>query len=171
MTTVAPDAISAHLNTDDLPWAVWDEGVEAKMLRVSRETGTWVIINRFAPGKRIPTHHHDGAVHAYTLKGRWHYLEYDFVASPGSFVFEQAGSTHTLEAMPDSEEPVEVFFVIEGGLILYDDDGNYFGYTDAQMALDMYYGALDAAGIPRPIRDHRIVEVGPHRGNPAVPRQ
>ena len=45
---------------------------------------------------------------------------------------------------------VEVFFVIEGGLILYDDDGNYFGYTDAQMALDMYYGALDAAGIPRP---------------------
>ena len=34
MTTVAPDAISAHLNTDDLPWAVWDEGVEAKMLRV-----------------------------------------------------------------------------------------------------------------------------------------
>jgi 2,4'-dihydroxyacetophenone dioxygenase len=75
MTTVAPDAISAHLNTDDLPWAVWDEGVEAKMLRVSRETGTWVIINRFAPGKRIPTHHHDGAVHAYTLKGRWHYLE------------------------------------------------------------------------------------------------
>ena len=150
MTTVAPGAISAHLNTDDLPWAVWDEGVEAKMLRVSRETGTWVIINRFAPGKRIPTHHHDGAVHAYTLKGRWHYLEYDFVASPGSFVFEQAGSTHTLEAMPDSEEPVEVVFVIEGGLILYDDDGNYSGYTDAQMALDMYYGALDAAGIPRP---------------------
>ena len=78
-----------------------------------------MIINRFTPGKRIPTHHHDGAVHAYTLKGRWHYLEYDFVASPGSFVFEQAGSTHTLEAMPDSEEPVEVFFVIEGGLILY----------------------------------------------------
>ncbi len=115
MTTVAPDAISAHLNTDELPWAVWDEGVEAKMLRVSRETGTWVIINRFAPGKRIPTHHHDGAVHAYTLRGRWHYLEYDLVASPGSFVFEQAGSTHTLEAMPDSEEPVEVFFVIEGG--------------------------------------------------------
>ena len=65
---------------------------------------------------------------------------------------------YTLEAMPDSEEPVEVFFVIEGGLILYDDDGNYFGYTDAQMALDMYYGALDAAGIPRPHRDHRIVE-------------
>src|SRR5262252_2508804 len=150
MTTVAPDAISAHLDTEDIPWAVWDDGVEAKVLRVSRETGTWVIINRFAPGKRIPTHHHDGSVHAYTLKGRWHYLEYDIVASPRSFVFEQAGSTHTLEAMPDSEEPVEVFFVIEGGLILYDDDGNYFGYTDAQMALDMYYGALDAAGIPRP---------------------
>ena len=146
MTTVAPDAISAHLDTDDLPWAVWDEGVEAKMLRVSRETGTWVIINRFAPGKRIPTHHHDGAVHAYTLKGRWHYLEYDFVASPGSFVFEQAGSTHTLEAMPDSEEPVEVFFVIEGGLILYDDDGNYFGYTDAQMALDERRRPFDPRG-------------------------
>jgi hypothetical protein len=40
--------------------------------------------------------------------------------------------------------------VIEGGLILYDDDGNYLGYTDAQVALDLYYGALDAAGIPRP---------------------
>src|SRR5262249_56035655 len=96
-------------------------------------------------GKRIPIHRQGGSVDAETLKGRWHYLEYDFVASPGSFVFEQAGSTHTLEAMPDSEEPVEVFFVIEGGLILYDDEGNYFGYTDAQMSLDRDYWAHDAA--------------------------
>ena len=32
MTTVSADAMSAHRETDDLPWAVWDEGVEAKML-------------------------------------------------------------------------------------------------------------------------------------------
>ena len=150
MTAVAPEAISSHLNEADLPWAQWGETVWAKVLRVSRETGTWVLINRFTPGTRIPTHHHDGSVHAYTLKGRWHYLEYDFVATPGSFVFEQAGSTHTLEALADSPEPVEVLFVIEGGLILYDDDGNYMGYTDAQTALDLYYGALDAAGIEQP---------------------
>ncbi|MGH9032808.1 MAG: 2,4'-dihydroxyacetophenone dioxygenase family protein [Acidimicrobiia bacterium] len=150
MATVAPESISSHLNQDDLPWAQWGEGVWAKVLRVSRETGTWVLINRFAPGTRIPTHHHDGSVHAWTLKGRWHYLEYDFVATPGSFVFEEAGSTHTLEALADNEEPVEVFFVIEGGLILYDDDGNMFGFTDARAALDLYYGALDAAGVPRP---------------------
>jgi len=134
----------------DAPWADTGTGVLLKVVRFDPLRGTWVILNRFSPGVLLQTHRHTGSVDAFTSAGRWHYLEYDFVASPGSFVFEQAGSTHTLEAMPDSEEPVEVFFVIEGGLILYDDDGNYFGYTDAQVALDLYYGALDAAGIPRP---------------------
>ena len=88
------------------------------MLCFGCETGTWVIINRFAPGKRYPhppprRRPRNHSIHAKKLLALT--SSSDFVASPGSFVFKQAGSTHTLEAMPDSEEPVEVFFVIEVG--------------------------------------------------------
>ena len=35
-------------------------------------------------------------VHGFVLKGRWRYLEHDWVASAGSFVYEPPGEIHTL---------------------------------------------------------------------------
>jgi hypothetical protein len=35
-------------------------------------------------------------VTGYVLRGRWHYLEHDWVAEPGAFLFEPPGETHTL---------------------------------------------------------------------------
>jgi 2,4'-dihydroxyacetophenone dioxygenase len=36
----------------------------------------------------IARHRHTGPVFAHILKGRWHYLEHDWVAEEGGFVFE-----------------------------------------------------------------------------------
>jgi quercetin dioxygenase-like cupin family protein len=35
-------------------------------------------------------------VHAFTLRGEWHYLEHDWIAKTGDYVFEPPGETHTL---------------------------------------------------------------------------
>src|SRR5215210_3040008 len=113
--------VAAHLNSEEMPWAELAPGIEAKLLRVSEQTGTYVLMNRFAPGTVLPTHRHMGTVHAFTIQGRWRYREYDWVATAGSFAFEPAGATHTLTA--EGEEDTVVLFVIEGGLIVFDDDG------------------------------------------------
>ena len=47
----------------------------------------------------LPRHHHSGTVIVYTLEGKWKYKEHDWVAGPGSIVYETASSTHKLEVV------------------------------------------------------------------------
>ena len=48
--------------------------------------GVWVVRNRFEPGVRLQPHRHTGPVDGFTIAGRWHYLEYDFFSTPGSYI-------------------------------------------------------------------------------------
>ena len=50
----------------------------------------------------------------YTVSGRWHYLEYDFYSTAGSYIHEPAGSVHTLDVPSDNTELTEILFIIEG---------------------------------------------------------
>ena len=74
---------------------------------------------RAAPGVHI----------GYVLKGRWHYLEHDWVAEEGGYVYEPPGETHTLVVPEDVKEMITLFQV--NGIMLYvDPDGNALGYED-----------------------------------------
>jgi quercetin dioxygenase-like cupin family protein len=110
------------ITESEAPWVEVTDGVELRLLRVTNDGSGYTALFRFAPGTRLPPHHHMGSVHAYTLEGRWHYLEHDWVAEPGSYVFEPAGSAHTLEVPADSP-PAVVLFVVEGGMVILDDAG------------------------------------------------
>ena len=85
-----------------LPWVDTGTGVDLKVLRIDRTHGTWVIRNRFQPGVQLQTHKHTGTVDGFTLTGRWHYLEYDFVSTAGSYIHEPANSVHTLTVPEDN---------------------------------------------------------------------
>jgi hypothetical protein len=74
-------------------------------------------------------------VHGYTLRGSWRYLEHDWVATPGTYIFEPPGEVHTLVVDEDSETMV-TFFVVESALIYVDDDGNQLGYDDVYTILE-----------------------------------
>jgi 2,4'-dihydroxyacetophenone dioxygenase len=65
-------------------------------------------------------HYHTGTVHGFTLRGHWRYLEHDWIAKPGTFIFEPAGEAHTLVITDDSPEPVIIFFVVDGALVYLD---------------------------------------------------
>ena len=60
---------------------------------------------------------------AYTISGKWGYLEHEWTATAGDFVYEPPGESHTLVAY-DSGEPMRVFFVVQGPLIWLDENGN-----------------------------------------------
>ncbi|MFC3241232.1 2,4'-dihydroxyacetophenone dioxygenase family protein [Gordonia humi] len=110
------------------------------------EGGFLVVNTRFAPGTVLPTHLHTGAVHGYTTKGSWHYREYGAASmnTPGSYIYEPAGSTHTLVA--STEEVTEALFIIHGAFLNYDEDGNYVGHFDAAVTRKVYVDTLEQQG-------------------------
>ena len=52
---------------------------------------------RQGPGL-VNRHYHPQQVFAYTISGKWGYLEHDWVATAGDFVYEAPGEAHTLVA-------------------------------------------------------------------------
>jgi 2,4'-dihydroxyacetophenone dioxygenase len=136
--------------TEDVPFVELMEGVEIKILRVGGESGKYTLITRFAPGIELPKHRHFGEVHAYTITGRWHYKEYDWVAETGSYVYEPPNSTHTLQVPADNTTPTEVIFIIDSGMVILGDNDELLLIEDAWSLHEMYLGALEARGIPAP---------------------
>ena len=142
--------IVRHVGDEDAPWVDTGYGIDLKVMRFDQMQGTWVIRNRFRPGTRLQIHRHTGPVDGFTLSGRWHYLEYDFYSTAGSYIYEPANSVHTLDVPEDNTADTDVLFVIEGALLNLDPDGKVESYTDGPAILEAYYALLEAAGTPRP---------------------
>lgn len=148
MLEAAPSAI--HRDDDSLPYVTVDQGVELKVLQIKVREGLWVIRNRFAPGARVQRHKHTGTVFAFTTRGGWRYAESDFVNTPGSYLYEPAGSVHTLQVPEANTEPTEVWFAITGANLNLDASGNVETVVDAGLVLQVYLMTCEASGLPRP---------------------
>ena len=114
------------------------------------DEGLWIIRNRFAPGVVVQRHRHTGPVYGYTVSGAWKYAEYPEVNRAGSFLFEPAGSVHTLTVPADNTEPTEVWFQMYGVNLNLDAHGNVESVTDGPGVLAAYYALCEAQGHPRP---------------------
>jgi 2,4'-dihydroxyacetophenone dioxygenase len=150
MTTVDVDDVVRHAGEDDLPWVDATAGIWLKVLRVDANAGIWVVRNRFEPGARLQIHRHTGPVDGYTISGRWHYLEYDFYSTAGSYIREPAGSVHTLDVPADNDEVTDVLFVIEGALLDLAPDGSVESVIDGTTALVGYQALAVAQGFDPP---------------------
>jgi len=139
-----------HRGTDDLPWMPLNEGVSFQLLQVNVEAGLWVLRSRFAPGLTVQRHRHTGEVYAFTVSGAWKYLEYPEINRAGSYLYEPAGSIHTLHALADNDEPADVFFAIRGANLNLTPDGKVESVTDAGKILKIYRRECEAHGVPMP---------------------
>lgn len=151
MTMTLNDASGAlHRAEGELPWLDVGGGIELQVLMVRADEGLWVIRNRFAAGVVVQTHRHTGPVYGYTVSGAWKYAEYDYVNRAGSFLFEPAGSTHTLTVLEGNAEPTEVWFQMYGSNLNLDSTGEVESVTDGPLVLAAYYAGCEARGWPRP---------------------
>ena len=150
MAIAEQELVVRHVGDDGAPWVDTGMGVELKLMRYDLSRGTWIIRNRFAPGVQLQRHRHTGPVEGFTLSGRWHYLEYDFVSTAGSYIYEPANSVHTLHVPEDNTEPTDVLFIIDGALLNLHDDDSVDTVFDGQGAVEAYYALLEAAGMGRP---------------------
>lgn len=144
----APQAL--HRAYADLPWVSLVEGVSFQLLQVDVEHALWVLRTRFAPGVTVQRHKHTGEVYAFTLKGAWRYLEYPEINRAGSYLFEPAGSIHTLHALADHAEDTEVWFAIRGANLNLAEDGKVESVTDAAKILQVYERECAKLGLPAP---------------------
>ena len=85
-------------------------------------------------------------MHGYVIKGRWHYLEHDWIAETGSYVFEPPGEIHTLTVPEDCPEMI-TFFNISGCMVYLDKDNKQIGFEDVFTKIDMCRRHYAAVGL------------------------
>lgn len=144
-TSSAPEAV--HLGDTEIPWAEIGGGNKMRLLQVRPTEGLWIIENIFQNGFAAPIHRHTGPVWGYTTSGAWKYAEYDYVNTAGSFLYEPAGSVHTLTCVEDN---TQVWFHMYGANLNLDVDGNVESVTDGASTLAAYFMLCEMQGLPRP---------------------
>lgn len=148
--TGIPEAL--HRGEDELPFVHFADGVTFQLLQVDIEGGLWVVRTHFNPGVTVPCHKHTGEVYAVTFAGAWKYLEYpQTVNRAGSYLYEPAGSVHTLTTdVPGVTEITDAWFAIRGANLNLDEAGEVASVVDAGSVLQLYYDGCARAGLPTP---------------------
>ncbi len=75
------------------------ENVWFRPLCLNRSQGYWMNLLKVRKSGVLSRHRHPNAVHGFVLKGRWRYLEHDWMAEEGSYVFEPP-ARHTPSSSP-----------------------------------------------------------------------
>jgi len=94
----------------------------------------------------IGTHKHRGTVVMVCLEGSARYLEYDWVAGPGDFIYETPGLVHTL--VSDHPQGVKLFGWLEGPIEFYDEQGQLIEMLDVWWYIRHYESYCQEHGIP-----------------------
>jgi quercetin dioxygenase-like cupin family protein len=134
------------LPDDERLWVPQAPNVWFRPLCLSASQGYWVNLLKVTRAGVLSRHRHTNPVHGYVLKGRWRYLEHDWVAEEGGYVYEPPGETHTLVVPDDCEEMITLFQV--NGIMLYvDPDGQALGYEDVFAKIAMCRAHYSAIGL------------------------
>lgn len=152
-TTLFDHAPTAeHLGDSDLPWVQSpnSDGVEIKVVTAKVKEGLWILRTRFPAGIELQTHKHTGQVHAFTLSGSWGYRESEYLNTAGSFLYEPAGSVHTLYVPDSNTEVTDIWFAIWGANLNMDSNGEIVSVTDAESILASYLKGCAELGIENP---------------------
>jgi quercetin dioxygenase-like cupin family protein len=142
-----PELVIPHaIPQDERLWVPQQENVWFRPLCLSASRGYWVNLLRVRKSGVLSRHRHPQPVHGFVLKGSWHYLEHDWTAIEGSYVYEAPGETHTLVVEADVPEMITLFQV-NGAMIYVDPDGEVLGYEDVFTKIDHCRRYFTAAGL------------------------
>jgi 2,4'-dihydroxyacetophenone dioxygenase len=128
--------IPRAMDCEDVLWVPQAENVWFRPLCLNRSQGYWMNLLKVKKAGVLSRHRHPQPVHGWVLKGKWHYLEHDWMAEEGSYVFEPPGETHTL-VVPEGVEEMITYFQVNGVMCYVDPWGKVLGYEDVFTKIEM----------------------------------
>ena len=142
-----PEVYIPNIADDDERYYVpLTDTVSTRPVWISPTRNMWCDVLMAKSAGLVNRHYHPHEVFAYTISGKWGYLEHDWVATAGDFVYETPGEGHTLVAY-ESNEPTKVHFKVTGPLIWLDENGEPNGYFDVHNYIDMCKNHYEKVGI------------------------
>ena len=143
----APELHIINAPTDDERFYVpFTETVSSRPLLIMPSQNRWCDILMAKSAGLVNRHYHPHAVYAYTISGKWSYLEPDWTATAGDFVYEAPGEAHTLVAH-EHPEPMRVHFNVTGPLIWLDEQGESTGTFDVFDYISMCREHYEKVGL------------------------
>jgi len=140
---------TAVIHDESLPWVPFTpyaDNVFLKCFKLDPVRGEIIVMMKAPAGLQLPRHQHTGTVIVYTVEGSWKYKEHDWVATPGSVVFETAASVHTPQSVQADGEIV-VLNVLVGDLIFLDDDDKVVAIENWRTMMQRYLDYCAANGL------------------------
>ena len=134
------------LDSDERDWVPQAKDVAFKPLILNVSQGYYINILRVRASGVLSRHRHSGPVHALTLRGKWRYLEHDWVATVGDYAFEPPGETHTL-VVPDDVDEMMTLFHVTGNYTYVDPYGLALGYEDVFTKLENARRHYESIGL------------------------
>lgn len=141
-----PEIVTLAVPTDERVWVPQAPGVWFRPLMLNTVAGGWFNLLRVRKSGILSRHRHPMAVYGYVIKGSWRYLEHDWVAEEGGFVYEPPGEVHTLTVDEGVEEMITMFNV-NGAMIYVDEKGDTVGYEDVFTKIEMCRRHYEAVGL------------------------
>jgi len=140
------DLVLTAVPEDERVWVPQADKVWFRPLFLNTVAGEWVNLLRVRRAGVLSRHRHPAPVHGYVIKGSWRYLEHDWVAREGMYVFEPPGEVHTLVVDDDVDEMITLFHVC-GALVYYDAAGQPVGHDDVHTKIDLCRRHYAAVGL------------------------
>ncbi len=141
-----PEIVSRAIPDDERVWVPQAADVWFRPLMFNTVSGGWFNLLRVRRSGVLSRHRHPMAVYGYVLKGSWHYLEHDWIAEEGGFVYEPPGEVHTL-VVDDGVEEMITMFNVNGAMIYVDENGETVGYEDVFTKMEMCRKHYEAVGL------------------------
>jgi 2,4'-dihydroxyacetophenone dioxygenase len=157
---IQPEIAVQAIPDDERVWVPQAPLVWFRPLLLNTVTGSWCNLLRVRKAGVLSRHIHPSWVTGYVIKGAWRYLEHDWVAREGSFVYEPPGEIHTL-VVDETAGPAEMtemitFFHIAGAMVYVDEAGKTTGYEDVFTKIEMCRRHYVEVGLGSTYVDHFV---------------
>jgi 2,4'-dihydroxyacetophenone dioxygenase len=142
------ELVVSAIPDDERVWVPQADKVWFRPLLFNTVTGSWCNLLRVRKSGVLSRHIHPSWVTGYVIQGAWRYLEHDWIATEGSFVYEPPGEIHTLvvDEMAGQTEMVTQFN-IHGAMVYVDAQGQPTGYEDVFTKIAMCRKHYAAVGL------------------------
>ena len=141
-----PDIVLPTEPEDERVWVPLKEGVWLRPLMYNTVQGGWCEVVKVTGGGFVSRHRHPAPVHGLVLKGAFRYLEHDWIADQGTYIYEPPGEVHTLVVDDDCPE-MHCFFAISGSVNYVDEEGRDVRAEDVFHRLDRAQQHYEEVGL------------------------